>query len=598
MDWQAWVTATLVLSTLGLMATGRFSPDIVMMGNVVVLLVTGILTPRAALGGFANPSLITVALLYVVAAGLKETGAMDILVGRLVGRPRSELEAQARLAGVGGGFSAFINNTPLIAAMLPVVSGLCRRTGFAPSRLLLPLSFASILGGVCTLIGTSTNLVVKGLIDQHNEASPTRRVETLGFLTLTPVGLVIAAVGLAYIVLLGRRLLPERGERSGPGDRARQFSTALRVAASSPVAGKSIEAAGLRSLRGLFLSRVERQNETFIAVSPREVILPGDVLVFVGDVDSIAEIQRIKGLEPVLGEEVASRDRPNRKLIEAVVAPASPLIGVNVRDAGIRTRYGAVVVAVHRYGHRMKGKLGDVVLRAGDTILLEADAAFAVRARRSTDFTLVSELEGWATLRHDRAWVSLAIFLGLIGALIFNAVPTVTLAAVAAALMILTRCCTGPQARAAVDWTVVITIGASFALGQAIRDTGLAGTLVGHATGAVGLGAPWLLLGCIYGLTLLFTTFISNNAAAVLMFPIAVALAERAEVSFLPFAVAICFAASLEFATPLGYQTNLMVSGPGGYRFMDHVRFGGPLTLLCAVLAVALIPIFFPFHAG
>lgn len=593
MGWEAWLTSAVLLGVLGALASGRVAADLAILGALLVLLVTGVISPRDAASGFASTGVWTVGLLYVVAAGLKETGATAWISHRLIGVPKSELQAQARLIFPVAFFSAFTNNTPLVAALLPVLSGVARRAGVAASRLYMPLSFAAILGGVCTLIGTSTNLVVAGLIDEHNATAPdAERIAEFGLFTLTPVGLPVAAAGLVYLLLFGRRLLPDRrSEEPGAGGE-RQYMTAMRVEAGSPIVGKTIEGAGLRHLPGLFLSRLERRDETMTAVGPDEKLEAGDTLVFVGVLESVVDLQKIRGLAPIVDEADLRHDRPRMRLIEAVVSPRSPLMGQTVREAGIRTRYGAVVVAVHRMGHRLSGKIGDITVRPGDTLLLEAGPEFARRFRQSNEFTLVSEIEGHSAPRHERASLALGVLLLLVAALTGDFIDPMTGSLAAAAAMVAGRCCTLSQARSSIDWQVLVVIAGAFGLGRALTETGLADTLAG-AVVDVGGANPIVLLSLIYALTVIFTVFISNNAAAVLMFPLAMEAARAGGVDPLAVAVCVAVAASAEFSTPLGYQTNLMVMGPGGYKWLDFVRFGAPLTVLSGVVAVASAAVWF-----
>lgn len=592
MGWQTWLTAGLVAGALGVLALGRFAADLVLLGVVAVLLLAGILEPAEAARGFSNPGLITVALLYVVAAGLQETGAIGMLTSRLLGRPRTALGAQARLTLPVTAMSGFVNNTPLVAVLLPVVGELSRRTGVSARRLFMPLSFAAILGGVCTLIGTSTNLVVHSLITEHNRQNPAAAVAPLGMWTITRVGLPVAIAGLAYMLLLGRRLLPEREGGPAAPEGGRQYTAAMRVRPGSAAAGRTIEAAGLRGLPGLFLSRIDRADESVVAVAPEEVLREADTLIFVGVLDSIVDLQKIKGLEPVADGGGPGADRARMRLIEGVISPSSPLVGSTIRDAGIRSRYGAVVVAVHRHGHRLPGKIGDIVLRPGDTLLLEAAPGFAKQHRHSAEFHLVSELDGAAAPRHERAWWAIGIMVLLVALLSReNLIPPVTAALAAAGLMVVGRACTGAQARSAIEWPVILAIGASFAIARAMEKTGLAAAAAGLVTEWSRDAGPAGALAAVYTLTLGFTVLVSNNAAAALAFPIALGVSESSGIGFTPFAVAICLAASCEFATPIGYQTNLMVMGPGGYRWSDYFKFGGPLTLLCAAVAMGLLPV-------
>lgn len=595
MVWQAWLTAGLVIGAIGVLAAGRIASDLALLGVALVLLAAGVITPAEAVRGFSNPGVITVALLYIVSEGVKETGALAALTGRLVGRARTPLGAQARLTIPVTVASAFLNNTPLVAMFLPVVGEMARRTGVAASRLFMPLSFAAILGGVCTLIGTSTNLVVHSMILDYNSGHAGAELARLHMWTISWAGVPVAAVGLAYMLVFGRRLLPD-GAGAGEGvarvDGARHYTAAMRVSAGCAIIGKTVESAGLRGLPGLFLSRVEREGETVVAVGPEEVMREGDTLVFVGVVDSVVDLQKIRGLLPVADEGVAGagRVRARMRLIEGVISPSSPLIGRNIREAGIRSRYGAVVVAVHRHGQRIPGKIGDIVLRPGDTLLLEAAPGFASRHRHSQDFHLVSELEGSAAPHFERARWALVVLLAVVMMLSFEDVlAPMTVAGIGAGLMVALRCVSWRQARESVDWSVILTVGASFAIARALEKTGLAPGIaewVGRAA------APWGATGAIaavYVATVLFTNIITHNAAAALMFPVALDLSRQAGVPFTPMAVALCIAASCGFATPLSYQTNLMVMGPGGYGWKDYLRFGGPLTVLCAVVAVAAV---------
>lgn len=617
---EAWLVAGLILIMLSLLGSGRFAADVVVLCVVLVLLICGIITPAEALRGFANPGVVTVAFLYIVATGLKETGAMAMLTERLLGRPRTALAAQARLVLPVAGLSAFINNTPIVAMFMPVLTGLSRRTGIAPSRLFLPLSYAAILGGVCTLIGTSTNVVVAGLIQTHNREFPeaSARLPEMGMFTISALGVPVAIAGVLYLLLAGRRLLPDRRSDPLQLESARQYATAMRIAADCPIVGRTVEKAGLRHLPGLFLSRIERAESTLVAVAPDEVLRAGDTLVFVGVLESVVDLQKIRGLVPVAEEHAepasVSNDaasaapepirrgnghalRARMKLVEVVISPASPLVGLSVREGGFRTRYRAVIIGVHRHGQRVPGKIGDIVLRPGDTLLIEAPPEFTRQFKDSADFYLVSELDGAAAPRHDRTWVALGIFallviLFTIGSLNlgpgWDKVPSEMVIAMAGAvLMVIFRCCTTSQARASLDWTVLIVIAASFGVGRAMESTGLANVVADSITAAAASGGTTLLLAGIYLITLIFTALINNNAAAVLMFPIVVQISRDQGLPFTPLILCMVVAASCEFATPIGYQTNLMVMGPGGYRWSDYLRFGGPLTLICGVVAVA-----------
>ncbi len=599
-DLAPWAAGALIVAMIACLATGRFGADIVLMGVLTGFVCFGLIDPADAVAGFASPGVITIALLYVVSTGMKQTGATNMITARLLGRPKTLIATQLRLTAPVAAVSAFVNNTPIVAMFMPVLDGVAKRGGFSPSKLFIPLSYASILGGVCTLIGTSTNIVVAQLLATNDVRDRAGNPVRFEMFTLSPIGIPIAIAGIAYILLLGRKLLPDRRPAhtiETPGE-AREYSASMKVKPGSPIVGKTVEQAGLRHLPGLFLSRIDREDRSIVAVRPDEKLQPGDVLGFVGDLDSMVDLNQIRGLEPT-GTDARPAGRAQAQLIEAVVSSSSRLVGLTIRESGIRTRYEAVVVAVHRRGQRLRGKIGDIKLRDGDTLLLEAEPGFEERHRDSRDFLLATERAASAAPRHDRAWVALLILLGLIISLGTGALSPLTASLIAAGAMIIGRCCTGPQARAGVDWQVLVTIGAAFGIGRAMTDTGLADSIatslvnVIAAAGFEGTLRTYALLATVYIATVVFTAVMTNNAAAVLMFPIALLIAQQQGIPVLPMAVIVAIAASCEFSTPIGYQTNLMVMGPGGYKWLDYTRFGGPLTLLVAVICIALAPILY-----
>ena len=583
MPWEAWLTAAVIAAVLGTLLLTSAAPDMVFLAAVTALLVAGVLEPGEAFAGLANPGVLTVAALYVVVAGVRETGGVQWLSGRLLGRPRSLLDAQRRLTLPVAAFSAFLNNTPVVAMLIPAVGDWARKFGLPESKLLLPLSYAAMLGGSCTLIGTSTNLVVNGALEERTGAG-------LMLFELAWVGVPVLIAGLAFLYATSRWLLPDRRPATETLEDPREYTAEMIVEPGGPLVGQSIERAGLRRLPGCYLMEIDRNGEILPAVSPRERLRGGDRLVFVGVVDSVVELQRIRGLTPAT-EQVFKLDgaRSDRRLVEAVVSETCPVANRTVRDGRFRTRFGAVVLAVARNGERVDGKIGDIVLRPGDTLLLEAGEGFAERQRNSRDFLLVRSIEGAAAPRHERAWLALAILAGMLGAVGLGWLSMLEGALAAGAGLLATRCLTVNAARQAVDWSVILTIAAAFGLGSAMEQTGLAATVAGGLLQLAG-EHPWANLAAVYAVTALFTALVTNNAAAVLMVPIAASVAGDLGVSVTPFAVAIMLAASASFATPMGYQTNLMVYGPGGYRFTDYLRAGLPLNLVTAGVALAIIP--------
>lgn len=595
---DGWFTLFVIVGMVGTLATNRFGTDIVVLGALTALmlfdLVTpyDILSPKEAVAGFANTGVLTVGMLYILAAGLKETGAMQMLTARMLGRPRSAFAAQARIIAPVGVMSAFVNNTPIVAMFLPVLSEWSKRYNLSASKLFMPLSFAAILGGLCTLIGTSTNLVVAGLIDEHNKAAPAdaaHQLEPFTMFSITPVGLPVALVGVAYMLVLGRKLLPDRDSKRDAGASGREYVTAMRVAPGAGVVGKTLEQAGLRHLPGLYLSRIERERETVVAVSPEERLEANDILLFVGALDSVVDLQKMRGLEPVAEGDGPTGVRQLNRLVEVVVSRSSPLVGRSIREGAFRTTYNAVVIAVHRHGHKIQGKIGDIVLRPGDTLLVEAPKGWTETVKDSDAFHLVSELSDAAMPRHDRAWAALGVLAATVIAMTVFDGATMVVAFCAAGAMIALRCCTGPQARRSVEFPVLVVIAAAFGIGAAMENSGLASFIAHNVLGFASSAGVFGLLAAVYITTVVFTSLITNNAAAVLVFPIAISLAEKAGMTnFTPVAICIAIGASAEFITPIGYQTNLMVMGPGRYKWLDYTRFGGPLMLLCGGVCVLM----------
>lgn len=560
-----------------------------MMAALAILFLSGVLPLKEALAGFSNEGMMTVAVLYLVVAGLKETGVVGWIGASVLGRPKNPLLAQSRMMLSVAGLSAFMNNTPLVAMMIPAVSDWAKKQAINPSKLMLPLSYAAIFGGTCTLIGTSTNLVVSGmLISQTN-------LPALKMFDIAPIGIPCALIGITFVIVTGRWLLPDRQASLSRFDDLRNYYTEMLVEPHGPLVGKTVEKAGLRHLPNTFLAEIERQEQIISAVSPQEILRAGDILRFVGVVDSIVDLRKIRGLEPA-HDQISKLDSPSfqRSLIEVVVSPSSPLIGKSIREGRFRSLYQAVVIAVARNGERLKQKIGDVVLKAGDTLLVEALPSFAEQQKNSNDFYLVSLIEESTPLRHNRAPYALIILLSMIVLASFNMLTMFQAAVVAAVLMVLVGAIGTHKVLRYIDWSVLVVIATSFALGKALELSGGAQFLAQILNNLAG-GNPWLSLVVIYGITMVFTELITNNAAAALIFPLAYATSEQLGVNFMPFAIAIMMAASASFATPIGYQTNLMVMGPGGYRFNDYFRMGIPLNLLMWAVTVTLVPFIWHF---
>jgi di/tricarboxylate transporter len=588
---NAWIT----LAVTGLLLYGliRDKPaDVLFLGAVVLLALFRVITPKQAFAGFANEGMLTVAALFVVAAGLGETGLMEHVSDRLFGRVTTERAMLARLAVLLIPLSALLNNTPIVAIMVPIVIAWCRRHRVSPSRLLIPVSFLTILGGCCTLIGTSTNLVVQGLLEQNN-------MPRMSLLELGKAGVPCAIVGTLYLLTVGRRLLPDRKELIEQlGESRREYLVEMLVQPGCRLAGKNVADAGLRHLPGLFLIEIDRDGAIVAPVEPHETIQAGDRLVFTGVVTTIVDLEKVPGLVPAADAtyELAPERRLGRRLCEAVISPTSPLVGRTVREADFRALYNAAVVAVHRNGARLTNKVGDIELRPGDTLLLQAGPNFARAYRNNPDFYLVSDVPGSRPLRREKARVAALIFAGLVAWMVLDTQNILIAAFLAAGLMVATRCISAAEARRSVEWPVLIAIGASFGVGTALEQSGVARMFAGGLVAATHALGPIAALAAIYIGVLVLTEIISNNAAAVIAFPFGVETAHLLGVHERPFVIAVALAASQAFASPIGYQTHMMVFGPGGYRFNDFVRIGVPLNVLMWAVAVAVIPFAWPFH--
>lgn len=582
MEWQGWFALSLSGAALVLMSLGRFAPHLVMMGVLIILSVTGILDSTQALAGFSNSGLITVVAMFVVAAGIHHSGGVDLLVHHLLRSPRTVRSAQARIAFPVALLSGFLNNTPVVATMIPALHAWSRKIGISPSKLMIPLSYSAILGGTLTLIGTSTNLVVNGQY-QHLTGEP-----GFSIFSITAVGLPVAIIGLLAMLVFLPRWLPDRKDQQKFGA-MREFTLEVAVALDGPLVNKTVGEAGLRELERLYLVEIERDGSVVTAVPSEERLRGGDRLVFAGDTQAISDLLRINGIVPSVHEDEPSlsKDRAERRLVEAALSPQSDVLGLTIRDARFRDRYGAVVLAVARGGERVSGNLGNIRLKPGDVLLLEARPAFVSRQRYNKDFLLINDLET-DTPRHDRAYVSWGILLLLVSAVAIGSLSMLNGALIGAALMIMTGCCSVGQAQKAVDVPVVLTIAASFALGAALETTGAAGYAAEKIL-ALSDGQTLLTVLLVYFSVSLLTEVVTNNAAAVLVLPIVLSMTATLGVPAEPFVIAVMMAASASFATPLGYQTNMMVFGPGGYRFMDFVRVGLPMNLLVGAVTVAVI---------
>jgi len=578
-------TVVVLVATVAAMVRDVLSPTGAIVGAVVALLLAGVVTPQEALSGFSNPAPMIVAALYIVARAAEQTGALQPLVRRTLGSRPGNRAGLARLLAPVAGASAFLNNTPIVAMLTPLVSDWAHQQGRPPSWYLMPLSFAALLGGTITLVGTSTNIVVSGLLQEAG-------MEPLRMFELTPVGLPFAICGLFVLVLAAPMLLPDRrGSRQDLEERERrEFVFRMEIDRGGALDGETVENAGLRRLSGMFLAEIEREGEIVTPARPDIRLYGGDRLIFVGMADDVLDLQKIRGLTSTEREHALAFDQPNHTFFEAVVSTTSMLAGKTLKDVGFRGRYQAVVLAIHRSGERIHAQLGGVRMRHGDTLLLLADEGFVERWRDRSDFLLVSRLGGTPLSSPRRPTYVIGVILAMILAVSTGLLPMLNAALFAALLMVAGRALTPTDARQAVDLDVIVLIAAAFGLGAAMRSSGIADILAtGIVETSIMVGPVGALLG-IAVVTMVLTELITNNAAAVLVFPIAMSTAAAAGLDPRPFAVTVAIVASASFLTPVGYQTNTMVYGPGGYRFLDYLRLGMPMSILVLLTVGLIVP--------
>jgi len=581
---EAWITLVVIIVTFSSLLISKISTDVLMMAALTVLLVSGVLTSQEALLGFANEGMVTVAVLYVVANGLHETGVINNISNKLLGRPKSIAQAQFRLMSPVAFLSAFLNNTPVVAMFLPMLTAWAKRHQLSTSQLMIPLSYAAMIGGTCTLIGTSTNLILNSMLQDYNpEAS-------LGMFDLAWVGIPSTLIVIAAIVLFGPWLLPKKPSSQRDIHQLKRYSVEMLVGRASPLAQKSVEEAGLRNLPDIYLASIERKGVMKHAVGPNEILQEGDRLMFVGVVESVVDLSKIKGLSAVEDNDRHFLEKNiSRSLVEVVVSQACPLISKTIKESRFRSHYNAVIVAVARNGNHLNQKIGDIKLEVGDTLLLDAPIEFFEQQRYAKDFLLVSSVDNSQSVRHERGYLAIGILLTMVAVVTLQWLSMLQAALIAAGLMLLTGCTSVSIARKSIDWSVLIVIGASIALGAAVEKTGLA-LFVAENFILAGTENVTLVLLKLFAVTALFTAVLSNMTAAVILFPIAIASSHALGVNEVPFVVVLMIAASASFATPIGYQTNLMVYGPGAYTAKDYLRAGLPMVILVAIVSLSIIP--------
>ena len=580
----------LTIVAVVLFVTEKFSTDIVAILVMVVLLVSRVLTPAEGLAGFANTATITVGAMFVLSAGMFRSGAVNF-VGRGLGRlarHSSGLMLFVLMVGVGV-LSSFLNNTAAVAILIPVVIVVARRADTSPSKLLMPLSFASMFGGMCTVLGTSTNILASAISEQAG-------LGAFGMFEFTKLGVIFFAVGVTYMLTVGRKRVPDprgRGDLTtsfGLGD----YLTDLILQADSKSVGKALESAPLVKDLGIEVLQIRRGEDT-LRPTPETVLCENDVLRIQGNLRTINELKDRAGV--AFGMSVKWRDEDlqstDTRLVEAVVGPSSPLAGKSLAESRLRENFGASVLAVRQHGTLRHSEFENITLMPGDTLLIDVPNDQIEHLTEQRVFLVVSRA-GIPRFNWPKAAKALAIVVSVVVVAATGLLPIVAAAATGALAMVLSRCISTDEAYGAIEWNVLFLLAGMLSLGAAMEKTGASTMLAEGMVNAVGGFGPIALLAAFFGATMLLTEVMSNNATVALLLPIAITTAHSIDANPRTFMFAVVFAASSSFMTPVGYQTNTMIYGPGQYRFVDFVRVGAPLNLIFWILGVLLIPWFWP----
>lgn len=582
----------------------RISADLTSLTVFGILLFVSMLTQsdalptlEATLGVFGNSAPLTIAGMFIVSAALERTGAIDLITGYLRKLVKLPYRGFMFIMIIGvAGVSAFVNNTPVVIVLMPVILSLSREMGVASSKLLIPLSYASIFGGTCTLLGTSTNLLASGILLDAGHAP-------IGMFELASVGLPILAFGSIYLVLFGNKLLPHRETLTSilSDEERKEFITEAFIRAGSDLHGKTAKEGELLK-HGIRLLEIVRHG---IAVpgDPRDHQLQyGDRLVLACRPSGVAEAHSMKGItiQTELAEGLETIVTDEGALVEGVVSPHASIAGSTLGEINFRQRFRMVVVAVHRKGTNQRERLSSLRLQAGDTLLMMGSTASIDSLANSDEIIILDRPRVPARSLRIKMPIAIATTIGIVTMATLNLVPIVSAVCLGVAILLLTGCMKAKDAYASVEWSILIIIFGMLALGQAMDSTGASLLIAENMTGLVGQFAPAhlqnvIMLALIYVITSTFTEFLSNNAAVALMIPIALGIAVTLGVDPRPFVVASCIAASASFATPIGYQTNTYVYGVGGYRFFDFTKVGLPLNIICFAVTVSVVPFFWDF---
>lgn len=590
---QAWVTLGILAVMFGLLIWNRLPAWLVFVGTITAAMTLKLASPEALLKGFSNTGVLTVAALLPVAAGMYATGAISLLSQRMIGLPSSVAAAQIRILPPIALGSAFLNNTPLVAMMIPVVRDLTRVTGLPRSKLFMGLSFASILGGTMTVIGTSVNLIIVGLVANATASGRLTGMKPLTIFEPIWVGLPATVAGLVFMMLVGTRLLPDEGQQESAILAERVFRIELCVQPQSNLDGKTLGAAGFAKPVGYSLLSITRGGAAQ-EISSTLKLSGGDVLAFAAPAGVFPGLWTTIGLVPLYANNT-STSRYRHQLVEVVVSPKSPAVGRLVSELPLPdSPYSAAIVGGSHQGQALEVPLGEYRVQPGDSGILEVDDSFFYENRRETDFILTRVIEGFRVQRVDRAWTASAITVAMVAAAALGITSMLNAALLATMAMLLSGCLPIERAWRSLDWKTLVVLGSAVGLEAAVTGSGLS-EKVAELCASIGGNNPRVSLAVVLAGTLIMTNIITNAAAAAFMFPVALSMAQKLHVSFLPFVMILMVGASCAFINPAGFQTNLMVQEPGGYSFADFAKVGLPLTLVVGVVVIVVAPLVYGF---
>ena len=594
---EIYITIAILAVTFGLLLLTRLSPVAIFVGALTMTITFKLAPLQESLKGFSNSGVLTIGALFMVAAGMYSTGAITFISEWLIGRPKKLFTAQLKILPFISFGSAFLNNTPLVAMMIPSIRDLSKKCGLPATKLYIPLSYASILGGTCTLIGTATNLVIGGmLIDAIETSGPDAPfMRELTMFDPGLIGLPVTIAGLIFIITVGKWLLPDAKAMADSDDNKRFYRAEFSVEKGSPVIGQTIDDLGYLNSSVYYLNDLYRANGPQVALSTNPKLVEGDVLVFTSDLDNIETLWTTKGLTPVNVLQKMKSPRYSHTLVKVVVSHKAPTVGRKISELPLEgSPYRMNVVAVSRGAKPLKTFVGNHRIQAGDLAVLEVGDSFFYQNHREIDFLSVSRLTKAKLQRTDRAVAAGLITIAMVAVVAFGFMSMLNAALLASGLMILTGCMSLKEAGQSVEFGTVVVIASAIGLEAAVTGSGLSAILADLLSG-IGGGNPTIALIVVFCGCIFMDTLVTNVASAVFMFPIALMIAGQMGVSFMPFAMTVLVGASCSFISPAGYQTNLMVYGPGGYKFMDYVKIGVPLTVVVGIVTIILTPLFFPF---